>query len=82
MAQVTKDMTIGEILNINMNVAPSSLGWGCITLGCPASQGETFEKQRWFMVLMQVSLKRKSMNIWRHIRRKQRRSQTHKQSGK
>ena len=44
MAQITKDMTIGEILNINMNVAPIFFGMGMHCLGCPASQGETLEE--------------------------------------
>ena len=44
MVQVTKDMTIGEILQINMNVAPIFFGMGMHCLGCPASQMETLEE--------------------------------------
>ena len=44
MVQVNKDMTIGEILQINMNVAPVFFGMGMHCLGCPASQMETLEE--------------------------------------
>ena len=44
MAQVTKDMTIGEILRVDMNVAPILMGMGMHCIGCPASQGETLEE--------------------------------------
>lgn len=41
---VTKEMTIGELLNINMNVAPILMEIGMHCLGCPASQGESLEE--------------------------------------
>ena len=41
MAQVTKEMTIGELLNMNPNVAPILMEIGMHCLGCPASQGES-----------------------------------------
>jgi len=44
MAQITKDMTIGEILRVDMNVAPILMGMGMHCIGCPASQGETLEE--------------------------------------
>ena len=44
MAQITKDMTIGEILNVNMNVAPIFFEMGMHCLGCPASRGESIEQ--------------------------------------
>ena len=47
MAQITKDMTIGEILSINLNVAPVFYAMGMHCLGCPASQGETLEEAAW-----------------------------------
>lgn len=47
MVQVTKDMTIGEILSINQNVAPVFYAMGMHCLGCPASQGETLEEAAW-----------------------------------
>ena len=41
---VTKEMTIGEVLNINMDIAPILLEIGMHCLGCPASQGESLEE--------------------------------------
>lgn len=41
MAQVSKDMTIGEVLSINPNVAPILLEIGMHCLGCPSAQGES-----------------------------------------
>jgi hybrid cluster-associated redox disulfide protein len=44
MADITKDMTIGEILLKKPEVAPALLEAGMHCLGCPASQGETLEE--------------------------------------
>ncbi|MBQ6806464.1 MAG: DUF1858 domain-containing protein [Lachnospiraceae bacterium] len=44
MADITKDMTIGEILRTNPNVAPILLNAGMHCLGCPSAQGETLEE--------------------------------------
>lgn len=44
MAQVTKDTMIGELLQINENVAPILLNIGMHCLGCPSSQMETIEQ--------------------------------------
>ena len=44
MAEITKDMTIGEILASAPEVAPILMGAGMHCLGCPASQGETLEE--------------------------------------
>ena len=45
MAQITKDMTIGEILNIGgAAVIPALLEMGMHCIGCPASQAETLEE--------------------------------------
>ena len=44
MTGVTKDMTIGEILRADPEVAPVLLDAGMHCLGCPASQGETLEE--------------------------------------
>lgn len=44
MAEITKDMLIGEILQKNRNVAPVLMGMGMHCLGCPASQMETLEQ--------------------------------------
>ena len=44
MAKITKDMTIGEILRTNPNVAPILLESGMHCLGCPSAQAETLEE--------------------------------------
>ena len=44
MVQITKDMLIGEILNIDMGVMPVLMGAGMHCVGCPASQGESLEE--------------------------------------
>ena len=44
MAQITKDMTIGEILRVNPDVAPILLNMGMHCLGCPSAQGESLEE--------------------------------------
>ena len=44
MAQITKNMTIGDILKINMGVVPILLNEGMHCIGCPASQGESLEE--------------------------------------
>lgn len=38
---ITKDMTIGEAIVTNPNIAPILMEMGMHCLGCPASQGET-----------------------------------------
>lgn len=43
MADLTKDMTIGEILQINPNAAPVLMEMGMHCLGCPSAQGESLE---------------------------------------
>ena len=42
--EVTKTMTIGELLQIDQNIAPILLNIGMHCLGCPASQGESLEE--------------------------------------
>lgn len=44
MADITKDMTIGEILRANPDVAPVLMNAGMHCLGCPSAQGETLEE--------------------------------------
>ncbi|MEE1100526.1 MAG: DUF1858 domain-containing protein [Agathobacter sp.] len=41
MAQVSKDTMIGELLQIDADVAPLLLNIGMHCLGCPSSQMET-----------------------------------------
>lgn len=44
MAEISKDMTIGEMLRQNPNVAPVLMEAGMHCLGCPSAQGETLEE--------------------------------------
>ena len=44
MAEITKDMTIGEILSTKPEVAPVLMDAGMHCLGCPSAQGETLEE--------------------------------------
>lgn len=44
MAQITKNMIIGDILKINMGVVSILLNEGMHCIGCPASQGESLEE--------------------------------------
>ncbi len=43
MAEITKDMTIGEILRTNPAVAGVLLEAGMHCLGCPSAQAESLE---------------------------------------
>ena len=43
MTQVTKSTMIGELLQIDENIAPILLNIGMHCLGCPSSQMETIE---------------------------------------
>lgn len=44
MAEITKEMTIGEILRMNPDVAPVLMEAGMHCLGCPSAQGESLEE--------------------------------------
>lgn len=44
MAAISKEMTIGEILRANPNVAPVLLEAGMHCIGCPSAQGESLEE--------------------------------------
>lgn len=44
MAQITKDMTIGEIIKIDQSVIPILMEAGMHCIGCPSAQGETLEE--------------------------------------
>ena len=44
MAKITKDLTIGEVLARDVNVAPIFMEMGMHCVGCPASSGETLEE--------------------------------------
>lgn len=42
--QVSKDMLIGQLLQLDPGVAPILMGIGMHCLGCPSSQGESLEE--------------------------------------
>lgn len=42
--QVTKDMLIGELLQIDVGIAAILMASGMHCIGCPSSQGETLEE--------------------------------------
>ena len=44
MAQITKDMTIGEIIRIDQGVIPILMEAGMHCIGCLAAAGETLEE--------------------------------------
>ena len=44
MTQITKSTMIGELLQIDQNIAPILLNFGMHGLGCPSSQMETVEE--------------------------------------
>lgn len=44
MAQVTKDMLIGQLLKVDESVAPILMRAGMHCLGCPSAQGESLEE--------------------------------------
>ena len=44
MAQIDKNMTVGDILDLDRDTAVYFLNMGMHCLGCPASRGETVEQ--------------------------------------
>lgn len=44
MARVTKDTTIGQVIQIDAGVIPILMGAGMHCVGCPSSAGETLEE--------------------------------------
>ena len=42
--KITKDMIIGDVLDLDPDTAPFFLEMGMHCLGCPASRGETVEQ--------------------------------------
>lgn len=44
MAQITKEMTIGEIIRDHEEIVPVLMGAGMHCIGCPASQAESLEE--------------------------------------
>ena len=44
MAQISKDMRIGELLNVDQNIAVILMRAGMHCIGCPSTQRETLEE--------------------------------------
>ncbi len=44
MATITKDMTIRQVIDIDVNCAPIFFDFGMHCIGCPVSSGETLEE--------------------------------------
>lgn len=44
MAKVTKDMLIGQLVNLDPNIAPILMRAGMHCLGCPSAQMESLEE--------------------------------------
>ena len=44
MAQITKEMVIGDIIRVDQGVIPILLESGMHCVGCPSSQAETLEE--------------------------------------
>jgi len=44
MAKINKDMTIKQVLDLDVNCAPIFFEMGMHCVGCPASSGETLEE--------------------------------------
>ncbi len=44
MAQVSKDMTIGELIQVDQGIIPILMASGMHCVGCPSSQGESLEE--------------------------------------
>ena len=49
MAKVTKDMLIGQLLQIDANIAPILMRAGCIALDAHLPRWNLSKKQLWFM---------------------------------
>ena len=44
MAQITRDMLIGELLQMDQNIAVILMRAGMHCIGCPSAQGETLDE--------------------------------------
>lgn len=42
--EITKDMTIAQVLSVNPRAAAILMAYGMGCLGCPSAQGETLEE--------------------------------------
>ena len=64
MAQINKDMLIGELLQMNPNIAAILMRAGMHCVGCPSAQGKAWQKQLWFTEWMRIFWKNRSMIFW------------------
>lgn len=44
MTQITKDMIIADIIQVDQNLVPILVASGMHCIGCPSAQGETLEE--------------------------------------
>ena len=44
MAQITKDMIIADIIQVDMDLVPVLMSSGMHCIGCPSAQGESLEE--------------------------------------
>lgn len=44
MTQITKDMIIGDIIQVDTNLVPILMNAGMHCIGCPSAQGESLEE--------------------------------------
>ena len=42
--QIDKDMLIGELINVDINIIPILMGAGMHCIGCPSSQMESLDE--------------------------------------
>ncbi len=42
--QIDKDMLIGELINVDINIVPILMGAGMHCIGCPSSQMESLDE--------------------------------------
>lgn len=57
MAQISKDMRIGELLNVDQNIAVILMRAGMHCIGCPRLRERHWKRQPWFMEWMQICWK-------------------------
>ena len=55
MAKVSKDMLIGQLLQIDANIAPILMRAGMHCLGCPSSQMESLEEAAMDVLVNQIN---------------------------
>lgn len=66
MARVTKDTTIGEVIQIDAGVIPILMGAGMHCVGCPSTAGETLEEAAMVHGIDSDSSQKKSRATFSH----------------